>query len=528
MTVARLSGRLAGGSTGPGGPFLVAGLCFGWSDGMRHRVDALPGGGDLFGPGPGRGDLEGSAAAAADEAGGGVQEAVAQGLRLRFREIAVEGGELQPGQQDAGGHRRVEPGLVDRVVVRGEVAQAGVLAGADDILDAGVDAVGGVGVGALAAPASGVSGQVGRPQGVAPAVGRLEQGQLGAGVGPLAAGEDAHPLGPAVELVAAGSLAQQPGQLGDVRFFYPAGGVGASRVLAGAVGPALADPAFPVDRGLPGGLRDLADRVPLTGAERPADRVCDLVTVPGGQPVKLFDQLVAGPGSVAGDHDPAAQPGRERGDRLAEQPQVISGRVAAGRAGTEHPGQRLARVIAGREQWMMPVAFEVRFRQFLVAVRLHDGRVQADARHALQDPVRNPDRRQRPGLRPHMPPRLVHRGGELAAGPLAAGRGLLQRPPRRRDRRDRAEDLLLVGHHPEITDHPGPVRDRARQVGEHASPGMAARRRRQRRRQARRQTAPVRQLTQQHQPRMRHDPRAASRHFKTARPSGSVHVESAP
>lgn len=79
----------------------------------------------------------------------------------------------------------------------------------------------------------------------------------------------------------------------------------------------------------------------------------------------------------------------------------------------------------------MPEALEIRLRQLLVAVRRDDSRVQADAGDALQ-------------------------------GPVPAGRGLLQRPPRGRDRRDRAEQLPLVAHHPEIADHPGPVRDRAR------------------------------------------------------------------
>jgi hypothetical protein len=51
-----------------------------------------------------------------------------------------------------------------------------------------VDAVRGVDVGALAAPAPGRGGQVRHPQGVAPAVGCLEQGQLRARVRPLAAG----------------------------------------------------------------------------------------------------------------------------------------------------------------------------------------------------------------------------------------------------------------------------------------------------------------------------------------------------
>src|SRR6266487_2693878 len=163
-------------------------------------LDALPGGYDRICPGPGRGDFEASAATAADETGGGVQDAVAQGLRLRSCEIAVQGQQFQPGQQDAAGHGRVEPRLVDLVIMRWEMAEPGVLAGADDVLDAGVDAVGGVDVGALAAPAPGRGGQVGDPQGVAPAAGCLQQGQLGAGVGPLAAGEDPHRIRPALEL----------------------------------------------------------------------------------------------------------------------------------------------------------------------------------------------------------------------------------------------------------------------------------------------------------------------------------------
>ena len=154
MTVARLSGRVAGGSTGPWVSFLARrdGFCAGQVGcGMAWtRCQAVV----ISRPGPGGGDFQGSAAPAADEAGGGVQDAVAQGLRLRFCEVAVQGQQLQPGQQDAGDHGRVEPRLVQPVVMRGEMPQAGVLAGADDVLDAGVDAVGGVDVGALAAPAS--------------------------------------------------------------------------------------------------------------------------------------------------------------------------------------------------------------------------------------------------------------------------------------------------------------------------------------------------------------------------------------
>lgn len=84
---------------------------FVWSDGVRDGVDALPGGDDVVGPGLDRGDLEGPAASAADEAGSGVQEAVAQGLGLGFRQVAVESQQLQPGQEDAGGRDHYQAAL---------------------------------------------------------------------------------------------------------------------------------------------------------------------------------------------------------------------------------------------------------------------------------------------------------------------------------------------------------------------------------------------------------------------------------
>ena len=211
--------------------------------------------------------------------------------------------------------------------------------------------------------------------------------------------------------------------------------------------------------------------------------------------------------------------------------------IGGGVADPAEPGRSIqasgsADVIAGRDNWVMAEAFEVRLCQLLVAVRGHDGGVQPDAGHALEPAVRDPDRRQpavpRDAVRPRVPPCLVHRGRDLPPPAVPAGGGLLQRPPRGRHRRDRAEQLPLVAHHPEIADHPGAVRDRARQVREHAAPVMPAQGRRQRRRQASRQARPVRQLAQQHQPRVRHDARAAAGDFKTTRPSCTVHVESAP
>src|SRR6266566_6867785 len=84
------------GSTGPGLSFLVAGTASGWSGGLRERVDALPRGRDRLGPRPGGLDLQAAPPPAADQAGGGVQDAVAQRLGLGPGEVAVQGQELEP------------------------------------------------------------------------------------------------------------------------------------------------------------------------------------------------------------------------------------------------------------------------------------------------------------------------------------------------------------------------------------------------------------------------------------------------
>ena len=76
-------------------------MLFRW---VRDGLDMLPGGDDFLSPGPCGGDFQGSAASAADKAGAGVQDA-AQRLRLGPGEVAVQGQELQPGQQDGRGRR---------------------------------------------------------------------------------------------------------------------------------------------------------------------------------------------------------------------------------------------------------------------------------------------------------------------------------------------------------------------------------------------------------------------------------------
>ena len=133
----------------------------------------------------------------------------------------------------------------------------------------------------------------------------------------------------------------------------------------------------------------------------------------------------------------------------------------------------------------MAESLEIRLCLLLVRVGGHDSGVQADAGDPRQLPVRDLDRRELPvpgdDLGPGVTPRLAYRSGDPAPGAVPAGGGLLQRPPRGRDRRDLAEDLVLVTDDPEVADHPGAVGDRARQVGEDPAPVQAAVRRRQRR-----------------------------------------------
>src|SRR5947208_9797131 len=165
MWVARLAGRVAGAPRFPWSSLLVDGMSWRCSGGVRDGRDVVPGADDVAGPGPGRGDLQGLAPGSAYEAAGCVQDAVAQRLWLGPCEVCVQSREAEPGQEGAGDHRGGEPGGVGLHALRGKVAHAGVLAGAHEVLDAGVNAVGGVDVGVLPPPAPRALGEVGCPEG---------------------------------------------------------------------------------------------------------------------------------------------------------------------------------------------------------------------------------------------------------------------------------------------------------------------------------------------------------------------------
>src|SRR5436189_22539 len=79
-------------------------------------------------------------------------------------------------------------------------------------------------------------------------------------------------------------------QLGDVSFLDPAAAMAAASIGAGVIGGALTYLAVGADGDQPGVWGNLADRGALAFAQRPAHRVGQLVTGPGGQRVQAGDQ----------------------------------------------------------------------------------------------------------------------------------------------------------------------------------------------------------------------------------------------
>ena len=71
----------------------------------------------------------------ADDAGGHMQQSVAQGLGLGDPEVALQQQGLRPAAQVLSGQHQLQPDLVAAEQVEGEVAQPGGLAAADAVLD---------------------------------------------------------------------------------------------------------------------------------------------------------------------------------------------------------------------------------------------------------------------------------------------------------------------------------------------------------------------------------------------------------
>jgi hypothetical protein len=129
---------------GPAGvPRVGDGMSLSWSGRGSEGECGVERGGKFVRPWPRFGDFDLSFALAADDPGGGVQQPVAQGLGFGPGEVAAQAEQAEPAEQFGSDHRGDTPGGVDRHADRWEVLEAGVLAGADAVLDAGVGAVAG-------------------------------------------------------------------------------------------------------------------------------------------------------------------------------------------------------------------------------------------------------------------------------------------------------------------------------------------------------------------------------------------------
>jgi len=77
-----------------------------------------------------------------------------------------------------------------------------------------------------------------------------------------------------------------------------------------------------------------------------------------------------------------------------------------------------------RERHHVAQALEIPFGEFLIRVRGRHRRIQPDARHPVQHPIREPHPRQPPvpgdDLRPRVPPRRIHRGRQPLIRPPPA------------------------------------------------------------------------------------------------------------
>ena len=140
------------------------------------------------------------ASAVTHELGGDVEQPLAKALGFGDREFAVQADQLGPGEEVLGDQRELEPGLVVLERVVREVAHAGVLAGADAVLDPGAAAVTQFQRGDVVLVLVGEKARV-------PVAALVEDRELRAGVWTLAPDDQPGALGPGGQVHAVGQLA---------------------------------------------------------------------------------------------------------------------------------------------------------------------------------------------------------------------------------------------------------------------------------------------------------------------------------
>ena len=231
----------------------------------------------------------------------------------------------------------------------------------------------------------------------------------------------------------------------------------------------------------------------------------------------MLDHGVAGAGAVDGDQQVVSPPRGDRGDRGVDDRDMIGRRVRARVAAARQDREQFPGIVTPRGKWMKPIAaLEVPRRALLVRVGADQGGVDADHDHRTEIAVGGARR-----WDPPVPGRdqLPH----PFPGPVPGHRDprqrrivdLVQRPPHRRDRRDRPEHPRLIAQHPRIGEAVGAVGDRDRHVAQHRAPVVGHLRARQRRRQRAGQPGRVGQHPRDHVPACEatSSPRTSTRRF---------------
>ena len=136
---------------------------------------------------------------AVGEAGGDVEEAVAQRFGFCFGEVTVEADELCSGEQARGEHRDGGPGFVADVVLEWQVGHAGCFPAAHPVLDSGMATMAGFELDDIAVG-------VGDERGVTPPVVGVEDRELSAGMGSFATTDDPTPMPPSSQVDEFGEL----------------------------------------------------------------------------------------------------------------------------------------------------------------------------------------------------------------------------------------------------------------------------------------------------------------------------------
>ena len=233
--------------------------------------------------------------------------------------------------------------------------------------------------------------------------------------------------------------ADQPGALRPVGEVDLAGQLGHPRSLARL--------AVLIDRRLPRRFRQGNERFADGLGERIAEREADVALAAG------VGEIVAGAGGIRAREDlPVQRAPRQLLEREIQQREVILGVVRAGVPWPEDPGQHLP--AAGRDQRVEPEpALVMPGRLLLLGVHIDRGRVEVED-HPLRRRARRPRPRTSrcPGRPDPCKLRLADR---------------LHHPPRRRHRRDLAEQRLLTGQRRQIRHAPAAVREHHRQIAEH-------------------------------------------------------------